>query len=127
MMFLAPGQQLIAVIKPPFDLIGSDSMTGTAQTDTEAFPESQQERKTRIHSPLLRHGGFYEVTGHNHSSFSYVLSMKLNSRGQGNCLVESLATLSTNRLWLEVKSILINVIPLFWGFKRFPIRILFPF
>lgn len=39
-MFLATGQQLIAVIKPPFDFICSDSVEHdrhTAQTDMQAF------------------------------------------------------------------------------------------
>lgn len=51
--FLAAGQQVIAVIKPPFDFICSDSMEHdrTAQKDNQPFP-SYSMRK------IMPSGGF---------------------------------------------------------------------
>lgn len=102
-MFLAAGQQLIAVIKPPFDFICSDSMEhdrhGSDRQSGLSVDAAGDECCLRVDSwpsPLPR--GFHGAVRHHHSSFSYALSMKPKSAGDGNCPMDFCVTFLANHL-----------------------------
>lgn len=121
-MFLATGQQLIAVIKPPFDFICSDGMErdwhGSVIKLGLSLVTAWEECSFYVCS--LCHEGFYEAVRSHHSSFSYASSMKLKSFGDVNYPMDFLVTFLANYLWLEAKSILINVIHLVLFFLKVP-------
>lgn len=131
-MFLATGQQLIVVIKPPFDFICSDSMeqdrhSSDRQSGLSLVPAWEECCfKVDSHSSPLPWGVFMKLLGsithpfHMHYQWSSTPEVM-------ETVLWILVTFFANRLWLEAKSILITVIHLVLFFKRCPALIVFSF